>query len=102
MVVSYNPYSKGRWYRFFVESNGSVRTITDSDIKDAVLEGNLIKLPLGYRILNVVSDVNCIPSATDSFISNEVSLTTEGKQAITLPDASVFDYAYIYVFANNV
>lgn len=101
MIVSYNPYAKGRWYRFFVESDGSVKTLTESDIKGAVLENNLIKLPVGNRILDVIFDINCIPSATGSMISNEVNLTAEGKQSITLPDASVFDYAYIYAFVNN-
>lgn len=101
MRVDYNPYSKGRWHRIFVESNGSTISITESDIEGTVLEDNLIKLPLGNRILDVVCDVNCVSSSTTSIISNDVSITSEGKQAVKLPDASVFDYAYIYVFVKN-
>lgn len=102
-MKGYNPYSKGRWYRFFIESNGGNATITESDIDGTSIsklninnvDCNTLVLPLGYKVLDVVIDIHTIGGM--SKFAERVS-TIEGNQGIVIPDNMVFDFAYIYVF----
>lgn len=93
----YNPYSKGRWYRIFMESDGSVQKITKSDI-EASLSGNNIKMPKGFHIVDAKYDINCIEhDAAVNMIIDRVGYA-DGAQGIAGPVPKAFDYAYIYVY----
>lgn len=95
----YNPYSVGRWYRFFVESSDSKIVITKSDIEGAVIENNALVLPDGYRVLDVVTDINSIASDSGDTTHGYKIITGDGRQGYFLPYTESFDYGFIYVFA---
>ena len=98
----YNPFSKGRWYRFFIKSTGTAYNLTTSDIEGAVIENGTIVLPVGYRVIDVVTDINSI--ANDSGYPAEYGykvITGDGRQGYLLPDAETFDYGFIYLFVRR-
>lgn len=99
----YKPFSKGRWYKFFIESDGTEFTLTDSDIGgvsiDSILsDKNALSLPLGYKILSVVPILNSIEGNELESIVNIV-VTSTGQQAYLLPPATSFSDIELYVFA---
>lgn len=97
----YNPLSKGRWYRFFIESTGTAYNLTTSDIEGAVIENNAIVLPEGYRVMCSITDINSIPNESSNKSQGDKIITSVGKQGYSLPDASTFDYCFIYLFAKK-
>ena len=97
----YNPFSKGRWYRFFIESTGTAYNLTTSDIAGAVIENGAIVLPEGYRIMYSVTDINSILNESSNKSQGEKIITNGGKQGYLLPDASTFDYGFIYLFSKK-
>ena len=98
----YNPFSKGRWYRFFIKSTGTEITLTKSDIEGAAIENGVIVLPVGYRVIDVVTDINSIAggSGYPTEYGNKV-ITGDGRQGYLLPDAEKFDYGFIYLFVRR-
>lgn len=97
----YKPYSVGRWYRFFIESDGINYTLTNSDIEDAAIVNNALVLPEGYRVMDVVTDINSIVNAAGNASQGNKIITDDGKQGYLLPDVTTFDYSFIYVFARK-
>ena len=97
----YNPFSKGRWYRFFIKSTGTEITLTKSDIEGAVIENGAIVLPVGYRVMSSVTDINSILNESSNASQGEKIITNGGKQGYSLPDASTFDYGFIYLFVRR-
>lgn len=96
----YNPYSVGRWYRFFIKSTGTACNLTTSDIEGATIENNMLVLPVGYRVIDVVTDINSIASPSDDTAGYKV-ITGDGKQGYFLPNTETFDYCFIYVFVRR-
>ena len=106
----YNPFSKGRWYRFRIESDGTNITITESDISGATVNydkvhvtdnGKLI-LPIGYRVLSEIADVNSISSVESVNAQlTAIGSNSEGNQFIILPPPTLFRNMELYVFANK-
>lgn len=94
----YNPYSKGRWYRFFIESDGTDATLTTSDIIETIIAGNYLKLPVGYHIIDRIYDFN-FTGATS--ITDVIKSYSSGEESVPLPTASGYDYGYVYVFAHK-
>lgn len=106
----YNPFSKGRWYRFRIESNGTNLTIRYSDIKDVVIKSlgepaevnqNTIILPVGYRALSAVSDINFNSSPISATTFGVLGADSEGKQNCVIPPAAMFSYMELYIFAKR-
>lgn len=97
----YNPLSKGRWYRFFIESTGTNYNLKTSDIEGAVIENNAIVLPAGYRVMCSVTYINSIQNESSNKSQGDKIITSDGKQGYSLPDASTFDYGFIYLFSNK-
>lgn len=94
----YKPMNKGRYYRIFVESiNGSFK-ITHTDLIGVVVSGNSVKLPLGYHIINVDTDVNTVIGGSASTFGTR-KVYADGCQAVELCDSKSFDFAEIFVFA---
>lgn len=98
----YKPFSKGRWYRFVIESNGTELTLTSSDIKDAAIVNNALVLPEGYKVMDVVTDINSIANAASDASQGNKIITDDGKQGYLLPDVTTFDHSFIYVFVRRV
>lgn len=93
----YNPYNKGRWYRLFLESDGSKVTVTDSDL-EVTLSGSNIKFPANFHIVDRKYDINCVEHDAVSNMIIDLIGYADGSQGIAGPVAKAFDYAYIYVF----
>lgn len=98
----YKPYSVGRWHRFFIESSGSAITLSNSDIEGAAIENNALVLPEGYRVMDVVTDINSIASDSGDTTHGYKVITGDGRQGYFLPNTESFDYGFIYVFARKV
>lgn len=98
----YNPFSKGRWYRFFIKSTGTAYNLTTSDIEGAVIENGVLVLPVGYRVIDVVTDINSIASGNSGYTEYGYKvITDDGRQGYLLPYTETFDYGFIYVFSKK-
>lgn len=97
-----NPYNiDGRWYKFFVESDGVNYKLTTSDIPEAVLDGNFITLPVNCHVLNINHDVHTVAGHAQT-VANRIRFNADASQSIPLPNANVLDYANIYAFCHFV
>lgn len=92
--------AKGRWYKLFVESNGSTHKLVKSEIEEATCSGGKIYFPHDLNIVETLFDVHNVEfdSGTASF-GHTQTLMSNGSTYITLPTAKAYDYAYIYVWA---
>lgn len=100
MDRSYDPYNKGRWYRFFIESDGDIIKLTESDIAGAVVSGTRIKTVDNFHITDVKYDITSVEGGTASGIQNTVYIYADGIQAFNIPAKDQFTSAYIYVFGH--
>lgn len=94
----YDPYSYGRWFKIFVESDGTASSITTSDISSAEISGTYIKMPAGFHVLDTIYDITAETGGTASSVQNGVKIYNDGKQAIAIPAVDVYTSATIYVF----
>lgn len=93
------PYmARGRWYQFFLESDGTDHTITTEDL-DGTLSGDFVKLPELYHIVDVKYDINFIDDATASVFSYSVKNYADNSQAFPIPPAAKYEDMTVYVFA---
>lgn len=95
--MTYNPYIKGRWYRIFMESDGTDSKITNADI-DATIYGANIKLPKDFHLVDLKYDINSVTHTGNVALAIDVMSFPDSSQGFVAPIAKAFDYAYIYVF----
>lgn len=89
--------AKGRWYHFFVESNGSAISITAKDDITATMNGAVLQLPKDFHAISwTVDHDNDTSSAAD--YSNKKKLYADGSTGIYLPTAAQFTAAEVFVF----
>lgn len=88
---------KGRWYHFFVESDGSAYTLTTKDISTAAIDGSYLKLPKDFHIIDYKVDLSVDTSAAATY-EKGIRLYAAGNQAVVLPDKANFDAADVWVF----
>lgn len=93
----YNPYNKGRWYRIFMESDGTKQTIIEDDL-GCTLHGNNIGAPDGFHIVDVKYDINCIAHDASVSMASDWIGYADGTEGISGPVPKTFDWAYIYIF----
>lgn len=94
----YDPLNKGRWYRFFIESDGTNVTLTESDIEDATVTTTVLKIPADYKVKTFVYDVE-ITGGTATQLG--LKTATIGW-TLTLPDKAAYDAGYVYIFAEKI
>jgi len=94
----YRPLKNGRYYKFFVESTGSAYKLTLTDIEGATISGTALNLPVGYKILDVLYDVNSVEGSA-STLSCSLKFNSDGSQGIVLPGKANFTDADIYIYA---
>ena len=98
-VRGYDPYGKaGRWYKFFIESDGSDITLTESDLEDATISGTRIKLGDDFHAIDVKEDIHSITGGTAGAVAGGIYIYADGQQAVNIPAKDQFDYATVYVF----
>lgn len=100
MKESYNPYEGGRWYKFFIESDGTTVTLTSSDIPGATAGANLT-LPYGYAICQRHFEIHSEDVAVEG-PCDWLYIAADGKQFVTLPAASNYDYMTVYLFCKKL
>lgn len=93
----YNVYSKGRWYRFFLESDGETTKITEADL-EVTNENNILKFPDGFHVVDVKHDINSVEHVGNVSMIIDLTGFADGSQGISAPVPKAYDYAYIYVF----
>lgn len=99
---NYDPYkTNGRWYRVFLESNGTAIQITESDI-DVTLNGNYLNMPKDFHVVDRKYDINSIEHSGTVTIVPDVAGFADGTQGVITPVAKAFDWAYVYVFGYYV
>lgn len=95
------PYEeKGRWYHFFVESDGSALSLTTKDI-NASVSGSYLQMPADYQIIDYKVALHVDAASAVSFTPG-IRLYSNGTQGAILPAASSIDYADVWVFANII
>lgn len=99
----YNPkecpaYNHGRWYEFFIESDGSNYTMTTADLDGVTFSGNYLKMPDNFHVVQTLLDIN--PYHVEAATSIDLSLRqyADGTQGITLPVRNNMDWCRVYVF----
>lgn len=89
---------KGRWYKIFLESDGTNITQTTSDIDGSVVSNTAITLPAGFTPVSYEIDAHIDITGAQSSISKKVTYTTSGKTTLAIMGPTVFDYANVYVY----
>lgn len=88
------PFTRGRWYRFFVESDGTTVTLSEKDNIDASLENNKLILPKDFTVAACFNELHVIESAEANVC--RIVYDTDGLTKVELP-AKNFDHGYIYI-----
>lgn len=97
--TGYDPYSNGRWYRVFIESNGTAYNITETDL-DVTVAGTILKMPENFHVMDVKYDMNTISTGSAQSQTLQIYSASDGHQGINLPKVASFDYGYIYIFGH--
>lgn len=89
---------KGRWYRAFIESDGSKIKLTHSDLEECTVSGTNFVLPAGYSLVDVkYTDVDLAASKTIATYGKEV--TAAYRDYLRVPSAADFTYCEVWFFA---
>lgn len=96
-MTGYNPYSKGRWYRFFIESDGVDVTLTESDLDGADIGSSRLKMPNKFHIVDAKYDFHSEVGGSNTF-NHTTYFSSDGAQGVSVPNANAFDYGYVHIF----
>lgn len=88
------PFTRGRWYRFFVESDGTAVTLTEKDDIDASIIDNNLVLPKDFTLAACFNELHTI-EANEANVCR-ILYDTDGLTKVELP-AKNFDHGYIYI-----
>lgn len=90
-------YDKGRWYRVFIESDGTTYTVHDNPITTD-LSGNHLKFKKDFHVVTLETDYTFTENSGASVIESGLYLYADGTVSANLASASKFTSAYMYVF----
>ena len=90
-------YSKGRWYRIFVESNGTDYVLHDNQIATE-FSSNHLKLKEKFHVVNYGHDYAFTSTESAINIDSGLYLYADGTVALNVAKANTFSSAYLYVF----
>ena len=90
-------YNKGRWYRIFIESDGTNYVLHENPI---VLEfsANHLKLKEKFHVVNYEHDYTFTTIENAVSIDDGLYLYADGSVALNVAKANTFSSAYLYVF----
>ena len=88
------PFTRGRWYRFFVESDGTAVTLTGKDDIDASIIDNNLVLPKDFTLAACFNELHTIEAEEANVC--RIIYDTDGLTKVKLP-AKNFDNGYIYI-----
>lgn len=90
-------YDRGRWYRIFLESDGTNYTVHKNKIANK-FSGNHLKFKKDFHVLTIESDYTFTANSGASLVETGLYLYADGTVSVVLADASKFSSAFIYVF----
>lgn len=95
----YNPFNKGRYYRFFLESDSKNYTMGPSDLEVELVNG-VLTFPTGFHAITYIPDVHLVANsaAGNKLIDNSLYSDITGAVAVAIPDPEIFDHMIGYVF----
>lgn len=96
------PYNiKGRTYKIFLESDGSEPKITTSDIPEAAIDGDYIKLPADFITIDTKYEIHAVSGGNTQTLNVATKLYSDGTEGIGIPKPYRFDCANIYIFGHR-
>lgn len=90
-------YNKGRWYRIFIESNGTDYMLHNNQITTE-FSSNHLRLKEGFHVVNYSSDYKFTSTENAVSIDDGLYLYADGTVALNVAKANTFSSAYLYVF----
>lgn len=90
-------YNKGRWYRIFVESDGTNYVLHENPIA-LEFSANHLKLKEKFHVVNYGHDYVFTTTENAVSIDNGLYLYADGSIALNVAKANTFSSAYLYVF----
>lgn len=91
-------FNQGRWYEFFVESDGSSYTMTTSDLEGATISGSYVKMPTGFHVVDSLIDCNNFEVSSQTSVTCVLRQFTDGCQGAVLPSKNNMDWCRLFVF----
>lgn len=90
-------YNKGRWYRIFVESDGTNYVLHENPIA-LEFSANHLKLKEKFHVVNYEHDYVFATTENAVSIDDGLYLYADGSIALNVAKANTFSSAYLYVF----
>lgn len=90
-------YSKGRWYRIFVESDGTNYVLHKNKITTEFSSSHL-KLKKGFHVVTYGHDYTFTTTDSATSIDDGLYLYADGTVSLNVAKANTFSSAYLYVF----
>lgn len=90
-------YNKGRWYRIFVESDGTNYVLHENPIA-LEFSSNHLKLKEKFHVVNYGHDYVFTTTKNGVSIDDGLYLYADGSIALNVAKANTFTSAYLYVF----
>lgn len=90
-------HNRGKWYRIFIESDGTDYKVHDNPITGE-LSGNTLKFKKGFHVVKHETDYIFRENSGASVIESGLYLYADGTVYANLESASKFTSACIYVF----
>lgn len=93
-------YDIGRWYRIFIESDGTSYRVHDNPITGE-LSGNHLKFKKGFHVVTLETDYTFTENSGASTLESGLYLYADGTVSANLIATSKFTSAYMYVFGHE-
>ena len=90
-------YNKGRWYRIFIESDGTNYVLHENQITTE-FSSNHLKLKKGFHVVTYGHDYTFITTDSATSIDDGLYLYADGTVSLNVAKANTFSTAYLYVF----
>ena len=99
---SYDPFANGRWYRVFLESDGTNVKIIDSDFENAYMSGIILNIKDNLYLHSLIEKIHLINSDGQSYtpLLQYVSSVSEIRTYISL-NPKGFDYCELFIFGEK-
>lgn len=95
---TYDPKSKGRFYQVFIESDAGTAKITSKDIDGFTLGNAEVVCPEGFHVTDYKLDIDSVAHSSSTEFWKGMTIGTDGKQAVHIPDADAYDYLHLWIF----
>lgn len=99
MFDARNPaFTRGRWYKVFVESDGTELKITTSDIDGVTVQGRAVGFPIGFHIIDVVCDYENLDTVANIDLTPYIRSANDKFNIWVAENFARYDAVNLYVF----